>query len=222
MSVLLLFLLFLLAIPFLLILGFFQIVTLSFERLGLSPEITVAIFFLMLVGSLVNIPLGRRKLIEVEQPALFGLFPRKPRLMAQGLSINVGGAIIPVALAVYFLSFVPLQPTLIVTLLMVIISYRLARFVPGRGIAIPALYPAILSALFAFVAAPDFAGPVAFVAGVFGVLLGADLLNLPKIQRETDGLPAGRQGIMSIGGAGVFDGIFFIAIVAALLAGFAP
>jgi len=212
MSVIFLFLLFIITLPFLLILGFFHIVSLSFERLGLSPEAAVAVLFLMLVGSLVNIPLGRRRLGEVEQPALFGLFQRKPRLVAQGLSINVGGAIIPIALAIYFLSFVPLQPTLIVTFLMVIISYRLARFVPGKGVAIPALYPAILSAIFAFVAAPDFAAPIAFVAGVFGVLLGADLLNLPKIQRET-------AGVMSIGGAGVFDGIFFIAIVAALLAG---
>ncbi|MCH7604387.1 DUF1614 domain-containing protein [Patescibacteria group bacterium] len=215
MSVLFLFLLFLIALPFVFILGFFHIVSLSFERLGLSPEVAVAVLFLMLVGSLINLPLGRRKLIEVEQPALFGLFQRKSRLVAQGLSINVGGAMIPIALAVYFLSFVPLQPTLVVTFLMVIISYRLARFVPGRGVVIPALFPAILSAIFAFVAAPDFAGPVAFVAGVFGVLIGADLLNLPKIQRET-------AGIMSIGGAGVFDGIFFIAIVAALLAGLAP
>jgi len=189
-------------------------VSLSFERLGLSPEAAVAVLFLMLVGSLINIPLGRRKLTEVEQPALFGLFRRKPRLVAQGLSINVGGAMIPIALAMYFLSFVPLQPTLVVTFLMVIISYRLARFVPGRGVAIPALFPAILSAIFAYVVAPDFAGPIAFVAGVFGVLVGADLLNLPKIQKET-------AGIMSIGGAGVFDGIFFIAIVAALLAGLA-
>ncbi|MCH7552064.1 DUF1614 domain-containing protein, partial [Patescibacteria group bacterium] len=45
-----------------------------------------------------------------------------------------------------------------------------------------------------------------------GVLIGADLLRLPKVMK-------GEVGIMSIGGAGVFDGIFLVGIVAALLAG---
>lgn len=210
-TALLFFLLFLLAFPFLLILGFFHIATLSFERLGLSPEATILVLILMLVGSLVNIPLGRRRLMQVEQPMFFGLF-RKSRIVPQGLSINVGGAITPIVLAVYFLFFVPLGPALVVTLLMIGISWRLARFAPGKGITMPALYPAILAAIFAFVAAPDSAGPIAFIAGVFGVLVGADLLNLAKVHREAG-------GIMSIGGAGVFDGIFFIAIIAALLAG---
>jgi len=149
--------------------------------------------------------------MRVEQPVFFGLM-RRSQLVAQGLSLNVGGAVVPIALALYFLSFVPLKPTILVTLFMIVISWRLARFIPGKGIMIPTLFPAILSAIFAFVAIPEFAGPVAFIAGVFGVLIGADLLNLRKVQKEG-------TGNISIGGAGVFDGIFFIAIVAALLAG---
>ena len=55
-------------------------------------------------------------------------------------------------------------------------------------------------------------GPaVAYVSGSLGTLIGADLLNLGKIQ----GLGA---PIASIGGAGTFDGIFQTGIVAVLLA----
>ena len=45
-----------------------------------------------------------------------------------------------------------------------------------------------------------------------GTLIGADLLNLDKIS----GLGA---PVASIGGAGTFDGIFLIGIMAVLLAG---
>jgi uncharacterized membrane protein len=52
---------------------------------------------------------------------------------------------------------------------------------------------------------------VAFVAGVLGPLIGADLLNLRDIEKIT-------TGIASIGGAGTFDGIVLSGIVAAYLA----
>ena len=78
---------------------------------------------------------------------------------------------------------------------------------------LPAIFAALCAAIFAVVFVPEFAGPVAFISGVFGVLIGADLLHLPRVQREA-------SGMMSIGGAGVFDGIFLIAIISALLTSF--
>ena len=54
---------------------------------------------------------------------------------------------------------------------------------------------------------------VAYVSGSLGTLIGADLLNLGRIQ----GLGA---PVMSIGGAGTFDGIFLTGVVAVLLASF--
>ena len=60
----------------------------------------------------------------------------------------------------------------------------------------------------------DFAAqraPVAFVAGVLGPVQGADLLHLKDIKRVS-------AGMLSIGGAGTFDGIVLSGIVAALLA----
>lgn len=208
----LIFLLFILLLPILFILGFFHIVTIGFERLGISPEATILILFLMLIGSVVNIPLTRKKMIYVEEPSFFGLF-KTPKLKAQGLAINLGGAIIPVLLSFYFLIKIPLGPVIAATILMIFICNFLARFIPGRGIALPAFIPPIFAVLFALILAPQFAAPCAFISGVLGTLIGADILNLKKAQKLSPGL-------ISIGGAGVFDGIFLVGIISALLAGF--
>jgi uncharacterized membrane protein len=55
------------------------------------------------------------------------------------------------------------------------------------------------------------AAPLAYIGGSLGTLIGADLLNLRAIR----GLGA---PVASIGGAGTFDGIFLIGIVAVLIA----
>jgi len=213
----LIFLLFILFLPILFILGYFHILTIGFERLGFSPEITILILFAILIGSSVNIPLTKKKIIYVEKPLFFGLF-RAPKMEAQGVAINLGGAVIPVLLSFYFLYLAwragfNLEPVLIAIILMVIISKFLARIIPDRGIALPAFIPPIFAVLFALILAPNFAAPCAFISGVLGTLIGADILNLKQAQKLTPGL-------ISIGGAGVFDGIFLVGIISALLAGF--
>jgi uncharacterized membrane protein len=52
---------------------------------------------------------------------------------------------------------------------------------------------------------------IAYLSGVLGTLIGADLTNLNKIADL--GAP-----VASIGGAGTFDGVFLTGIVAVLLA----
>jgi len=210
--ILILILLAILFVPVFLLTVFFQAVSFSFEKLGLAPEAFFAILLCMFIGSFINIPLGRRKLVEVQESRFFGLV-RRTRMRSYGLSVNVGGALIPIALALYLLFRVPLQETLLATALLIIISYKLAKYVPNRGITVPLLFPPLFATIFALILAPEAAPAVAFISGVFGVLIGADILHLPRVLRS-------EQGILSIGGAGVFDGIFLIAIVAAFLAGF--
>ena len=212
----LIFALFILFLPILFILGFFHVVTIGFEKLGISPEATIFLLLAILIGSAINIPLTKKKLVYVEERKFFGLW-RTPKIEAQGIAINLGGAVIPILLSFYFLYLgfragFELQPVLIATILMIIICKFLARIVPGRGITMPALIPPIFSAIFALILAPGFAAPSAFISGVLGTLIGADLLNLKKAQKF--------GGFISIGGAGVFDGIFLVGIVSALLAGF--
>jgi uncharacterized membrane protein len=207
----LLFLAFILLLPILFILGFFHIVTLGFEKLGLSPEITLLILFLMLLASSVNIPLTKKKIIYSKERSFFGLFSTE-KLKVSGIFINLGGAVIPVLISLYFLIKIPLEPVLIATILMIIISNSLSRPIPGRGIGLPVFVPPIFATLFALIISPEWAAPTAFVSGVLGTLIGADILNLRKIQKLS-------PGMLSIGGAGVFDGIFLVGIISALLAG---
>ena len=199
--------LFLLLLPLLLILFFFNIVAFSFERLGIPPQGVFLLLFFILVGSLINIPITRRT--RYSREVRFGWL-RVPVRQETGLAINLGGAIIPAALAIYLLFQVPLLPALIATALMIIICKFLTRPVPGRGLAIPMLIPPILSTLFAILLAGELAAPVAFISGVLGTLIGGDLLNLGKARRVGG-------GVLSIGGAGVFDGIFLVGVFSVLL-----
>ena len=212
----LVFILFILFLPVLLILGYFHIVTIGFENLGISSGATLFLLLAILIGSAINIPLGRRKLTYIEERRFFG-FWRVPKIEAQGLAVNLGGAVLPILLSFYFLYLTwqqgfGLKPILIATFLMILLSKLLARIIPGRGISLPALIPPIFAAIFALLLAPQFAAPCAFISGTLGVLIGADLLNLRKVQKF--------GGFLSIGGAGVFDGIFLVGIISALLAGF--
>jgi len=205
----LIFLLFILFLPILFLLVFFRIVTLGFEKLGLAPEATILILLLMLFCSGINIPLTRRKLVYVEERSFFGLF-KATKLRASGIAVNLGGGVIPVLLSFYFLNKVPLEPVLIAVLLMILVSKVFSKPIPGKGIGISAFIPPLFAVLFAIILAPEFAAPCAFISGVLGTLIGADILNLHKARKLGPGL-------LSIGGAGVFDGIFLVGIISALL-----
>jgi len=208
----LIFVLLFLSLPLLFFLAFFKIVSFSFEKLGLSPGTAILALILILLGSLVNIPLTKRRNFYIEKVSLLGLF-RKPAVRQQGVSINLGGAVIPIIISLYFLTRVPLKPAVAATILMIIISNSLARVIPGRGIALPAIIPPIFSALISLVLSPGFAAPTAFISGVTGVLIGADLLKIGEVQKVS-------PGMLSIGGAGVFDGIFLVGIASVFLTSF--
>lgn len=186
-------------------------VSISFTKLGLTPEQTFIIFIAIIIGGYINIPISRRRVVLVEErrlPLPFFYYP--PRVAEQVIFINVGGALIPALLSLYFLPQAPLPETAIATMIIIIVSKLLARVVPGAGIVMPAFIPPIISAILALILAPENAAPVAYISGVMGTLIGADLLNLGKIRK---------MGILaaSIGGAGVFDGVFLVGILAALL-----
>jgi len=202
--------LFVLALPLLFIFVFLNATAFSFEKLGISPQAALLILIFTLVGSLVNIPLTRR---TVEQTTVnFGWF-RVPVRRESGLAINLGGAVIPLTLCCYLLFKVPLPPVLTSTFLMVLICKFLTRPVPGRGLAIPMFIPPIFAALFAILFTREFAAPCAYISGVLGTLIGGDLLNLGKARKMG-------AGIVSIGGAGVFDGIFLVGVVSVILTAF--
>lgn len=199
--------------PFLIFVLFFQVAAFSFTKLGLSPQGAVFLFGLSLIGGIINIPVSRRRFL-VEEERIFPfpfLFYYPPRVREQVIAVNLGGAVIPVLFSLYLLGHTPFWPTLIAAAIVTAVAKALARPVPGVGISLPAFIPPLVAAAAAVLLARDNAAPVAYIAGVWGTLIGADLLNLHRL-RELG------THVLSIGGAGVFDGIFLVGVVAALLA----
>lgn len=203
---------------------FGELMAASLEKLHLSPGSAVFLTLAIIFGGAVNIPVKR---IEAPRPvsqhplALFGLDDVWPQLRQQRaetiIAVNLGGCLIPAALALYELAHVaargpgPLAAVAVAAAINIALCHALARPVPGVGILLPGLVPALGAAASALILSPQDAAPVAFIAGVAGPLIGADLLHLRDIE-------ASATGIASIGGAGTFDGIVLSAIVAAYLA----
>jgi uncharacterized membrane protein len=192
-------------------------VSYAFDKIGLDPMTVFALLSACLIGSYINIPVYRLRneaLMMDQVVSVFGLRFRIPTT-ARGetvVAVNVGGAIIPCLIAFYLLvtTSYPFH-ALIGSAIVAGLSKWLARPVPGLGIAMPAFLPPIIAALIALMLAPAQAPMVAYISGTFGVLIGADLLNLKN-------LTALRAPVVSIGGAGTFDGIFLTGIIAVLLA----
>jgi uncharacterized membrane protein len=189
----------------------------AFDKVGLDPGAVFGLLLACLAGSYINIPLHRirnEQVVTDQVVPFFGFRWRVPMVTPHEtvVTVNVGGAVIPCLVAIYLLAKTayPLQAVIGIAIVAAI-SKRLARPVPGLGIAMPAFIPPILSALTALLLAPAQAPMVAYISGTFGVLIGADLLHLRD-------LAALRTPVVSIGGAGTFDGIFLTGIIAVLLA----
>jgi len=196
----------------------------SLAKLHLGPGTAVSIVVAVMLGGLINIPIARVPLedqILVHPLAVFGLsglWPEIRRVRRETIiAVNVGGCLIPTGLAFYeLIHLVVVAPSVlsavaIASIIAIVICYLTARPTPGVGIAIPGLIPALVAAGCALILAPDQAAPVAFIAGVAGPLIGADLLHLRGITRLA-------PGMVSIGGAGTFDGIVLSGVMAAYLA----
>lgn len=132
--------------------------------------------------------------------------------MTTVIAANVGGAVIPVVISGILIVRFPqmITPVIIGTAICVLVSYTFARPIPGMGIGMPIFVAPLTSAIVAFVFPEAVRTVIAYICGVLGVLIGADLLNLNKIKNL--GAPTA-----SIGGAGTFDGIFLTGILAVLL-----
>ena len=204
----------------------------AFAKLGFSWGTAFLILFATLAGSFVNIPVAslENRLVYGEEYGEFVPFVQllyRIPLPAERttLAINVGGALIPILISLYLLIESVLMTASLLTALLALagvalvsaVAHLTSRVVPGLGIVTPVFIPP-LSALLCGLAfsiplgAGGMAAPViAYTSGTLGVLIGADLLNLDRIRDM--GAP-----MVSIGGAGTFDGIFLAGVIAAFLA----
>ena len=201
----------------------------ALEKLHLSPRAALLVVFGLFAGGMINLPIHRIEREDEQVMEHFGawsLLPWTPRFRRMRrdtlVAVNVGGGLIPAALAGWEIAHVsreggwPVAALGLVAGVNVMACHRFAWLVPGIGIALPGIVSPGVSLLGTWLLLPAgqydaVRASVAFTAGVLGPLLGADLLHLKDIARVT-------AGVVSIGGAGTFDGIVLSGILAALLA----
>ncbi|WP_408955929.1 DUF1614 domain-containing protein [Natroniella sp. ANB-PHB2] len=163
------------------------------NEMGLTTGTAVLFLTLMILGSFVDIPISSSPVV----------------------TLNVGGAILPIALALYILFNVKEKRVIYRTLLAVLIAggviygvNTLFQFEEGHTLFdINYLYPFIAAVVSYLIARSRRA---AFITGALGFLM-YDLIHLGRI--TLGGIP----GEAEIGGAGAFDAIVLSGIFAVLL-----
>lgn len=212
-------LIFILALAFLVGFVQFGLITIAFDKLGLSSESAYQLMLYTLAGSLINLPLFTLTADSTVQPkipselARWPFFKLPPFTGKITVAVNVGGALVPIAFSLYLIAHNPLNPLQIIIAVAVvaIIAHKSSQPISGIGIGMPMLIAPIAAALIASILDPLQRAPLAYIGGTLGVLIGADLLRLKDIRKL--GAP-----IASIGGAGTFDGVFITGLIAVLLA----
>ncbi|WP_457797676.1 DUF1614 domain-containing protein [Methylocystis sp. S23] len=194
-----------------------RILQYAYTQLGVSSQTAVFLLIASLLGSYVNIPiasLGGGPFVSEREIVYFGIPYMVPRVLAPQtvLAVNVGGAVIPTLLSFFLLSRNALWVRgLVAAACVAAISYAFAEPVRGIGIALPIFVGPLAATIVAAVVSWRNLAPLAYAGGSLGVLIGADLLNLDKLAGL--GVP-----LLSIGGAGTFDGIFMTGVLSVLLA----
>jgi uncharacterized membrane protein len=139
------------------------------------------------------------------------------------LSINTGGAIIPIFLSVFLFikKKLSIKKVLIGISVVTIVAFFVTKPVPSQGIVasfpywlLPALFASIVSFSLIW---KDFlkAAPLAYISGTIGVIIGADFLHLFELLNT----PIKSVTRASIGGADVFDMIYITGILAVIIDG---
>ena len=204
----------------------FDLMTGALQRLHLPPTAAVLLVLGMFLGSLVNLPVHRFTRDAPQPEVTLGPFghvilgPQVRQLRHETvIAVNVGGCVIPVLIALRQVPYLveqgdALWRLAIVAAVNVFVCERMARPVKGVGIMMPGLISALVAVTLTWLICPPEMPervPIAYIAGILGPLVGANLLHLRDVTR----IPV---GTLSIGGAGTFDGIVLSGILAALLA----
>lgn len=180
---------------------FYGMVDRAFRRVGFTPAEAGLILLGTLIGSAIDIPVW-------------------PTTVGGGwvVAVNVGGAVVPVLVCAWLLRRIPSMAmgALVGTVVVALATYLVTSVQP-TGVGVPiglALVPPVVAAgmsLTAYWREEDHAAPLAYVAGTFGAIVGADVLRFWEFVQQ----PAPEAGaVASIGGAAVFDMVFLTGIVA--------
>jgi uncharacterized membrane protein len=108
----------------------------------------------------------------------------------------------------------PIRASLIGVSVIAVFSYLSSGYVAGEGVIIQNFYAIAIVASIVGIALSKkqwaSVGPIAYVSGSLGVLLGADVVRIGDVLTY---YPSG-FAFASIGGAGVYDAIFLVGVLA--------
>ena len=108
----------------------------------------------------------------------------------------------------------PIRASLIGVSVIAVFSYLSSGYVAGEGVIIQNIYAIAIVASIVGIALSKkqwaSVGPIAYVSGSLGVLLGADVVRIGDVLSYH---PSG-FAFASIGGAGVYDAIFLVGVLA--------
>jgi uncharacterized membrane protein len=223
-------LLLIITIPLIVIYLFLRLTEAAFEQIGFDHWHATLAVFGSFIGSLIDIPFYMGTISSYP-----GWYIMLASAFAPGfsttfhpvyLAINMGGAIVPLIISAHliFTRRVSASNAGVGVLVVALITYFLAQPVTGEGIVLPFWVSPTLAAICGLVLSRSYCGApsLAYISGSMGTLLGADIMSiltpgvLPALSPV--GLQTSKPLVLSIGGAGVFDGIFLTGILAVLFA----
>jgi len=178
---------------------FLGLIGAAFGRIGFSAQAIALLLIAVLVGSFINVPLltleSQSRVLQNTYVSIFGMTYRVPSA-AEGsrktvVAVNVGGALIPSIVSLYLLwQFPDIAGVAIVGVTLVaIVSHLTSRPVAGVGIVSPALVSPLVAAIYTIfvltqVPAIENGFALAYISGVLGTLIGADITNLKAIKKN--------------------------------------
>jgi uncharacterized membrane protein len=219
-----------LVLPLIFIYLFLRLSETAFEMVGFSHWNASLAVFGSILGSLVDFPLNAVpitsypnwyvSLVSLNSMEVSNAF--HPLYLA----VNLGGCIIPLVISAHLLvrGRASLDKALIGIVVVAVVTYYAAEAIPGEGIVLPFWLSPLLAAVLGLILVKGYrrSPPLAYISGTLGTLLGADTFSLltPGMLPALSPLDlhAVKPLVLSIGGAGVFDGIFLTGIIAVLLA----
>ncbi len=194
----------------------------ALATLGIAVTIAALIIYMILAAfRSVGFTFAETTLILFVSIILYMFLPDIP-LFYSGkvvIGINIAGAVIPIYISFRVLGRgrAPLLESVLGTAIVTYLAYSLSEVIPGEGILLYWIYvPAIAASIIGVIAARkkwERAGPVAYVSGTMGILIGADLLRLEEVLAWQ---PT-HYSFAVIGGAGVFDAIFIVGVLAVVI-----
>lgn len=218
-----------LIVPIIFIYLFLRLSETAFEMVGFDHWHASLAVFGSVLGSLVDIPLRASPITAYPEwyVSLAGMYSQDAALSFHPvyLAVNVGGCIIPLVISTHMLlrGRAPAGKAFLGIAVVAVVTYLVAMPVPKEGIILPFWLSPALAAVCGLVLAGGYrrAPTLSYISGTVGTLLGADIFMLltPGILPELSPLKAQMKPLfLSIGGAGVFDGIFLTGVMSVLLA----